>query len=260
MNTKRTIRKLFITAIWILVGGGLVSLLLAANSNKKKQVCSDYTIVVKSKGEKPVIADNEVLQWLRSVAKGNIRQQPVKELDLHSMELLVEKNAWVKDAELWFDNRSVLHVVVEERSPLARVFTTSSGSYYLDEELHRLPLKKGWMIELPVFTGFPDRNKWTKKDSLLGKDIIQLADHISRDEFWKAQIEQVDMDSRGQFDLVTLVGNNIIRLGKVEDLESKFNRLDLFYKKVLSKTGFEKYAAIDVRFKGQIVGQKKANN
>lgn len=256
MNTKRTIRKLFITAIWLLVGGGLVSLLLAANSNKKRQVCRDYSIVVKSKGEKSVIADNEVLQWLRSVAKGNIREQPVKELDLHTMELLVEKNAWVKDAELWFDNRNVLHVVVEERSPLARVFTTSSGSFYLDEELHRLPLKKGWMIELPVFTGFPDRNKWTKKDSLLGKEIIHLSEYISQDEFWQAQIEQVDMDSRGQFDLVTLVGNNIIRLGKAEDLESKFNRLDLFYKKVLSKTGFEKYTAIDVRFKGQIIGVK----
>lgn len=256
MNTKRTIRKLFITAIWLLVGGGLVSLLLAANSNKKRQVCSDYTIVVKGKGEKTVIADSEVLQWLRSVAKGNIRQQPVKELDLHTMEVLVEKNAWVKDAELWFDNRNVLHVVVEERSPLARVFTTSSGSFYLDEELHRLPLKKGWMIELPVFTGFPDHNKWTRKDSLTGKEIIQLSDYIMQDDFWKAQIEQVDMDSRGQFDLVTLVGNNIIRLGKAEDLESKFNRLDLFYKKVLSKTGFEKYAAIDVRFKGQIIGVK----
>lgn len=257
MNTKRAIRKLLIAALWLLVGGGLVSLLLAANSNKKRQVCRDYSIVIKGKGEKPVIADNEVLQWLRSVAKGNIREQPVTELDLHAMELLVEKNAWVKDAELWFDNRNVLHVVVEERSPLARVFTTSSGSFYLDEELHRLPLKKGWMIELPVFTGFPDRQKWTKRDSLSGKEILELSNYISGDEFWKAQIEQVDMDSRGQFDLVTLVGNNIIRLGKAEELESKFNRLNLFYKKVLSKTGFEKYPVIDVRFKGQIVGQKQ---
>ncbi len=260
MAAKKTIRKIIITGIWLAVGGGLVTLLLAANSNKKKQVCADFTIQVKTKAGQPVITSQEVAQWLKTVAKGNIKEQPLSGLDLHAMEIQVEKNAWVKDAEIWVDNRNVLRVSVEERVPLARVFTISSGSFYLDEELKRLPLKTGWTTVLPVFTGFTDHNKWNQKDSVIGQELIKLANFISASEFWNAQVEQIDIDGQGQFELVPLIGNNIIRLGNGEELESKFHRLDLFYQQVLSKTGFEKYAAIDVRFKGQIIGQKKANN
>lgn len=260
MKAKKSIRRILLATIWLAVGGGLLTLLLAANSNKKKQVCTDYTIQIKSRAANPVIGSQEVAQWLRSVARGEIKQQLLSSLDLHAMERQVEKNPWVKDAEIWVDNANVMRVTVEERVPLARVFTTSSGSFYLDEELHRLPLKNGWTTVLPVFTGFTDKNKWNKKDSLLGQDLIRLAQFISGNEFWNAQIEQVEVDSKGQFELVPLVGNNIIRLGNGEELESKFHRLDIFYRQVLSKTGFEKYAMIDVRFKGQVIGQKKANN
>lgn len=260
MGARKTIRRILIATIWMAVGGGLFTLLLAANSNKKKQVCSGYDIQVKSDFESPVIAKTEVLQWIKSVARGGIIDQSLASLDIHAMEELVEKNPWVKDAELWFDNRNRMHVVVEERKPLARMFTTSSGSFYLDADLHRLPLKKGWTAELPVFTSWPDQNKWSRKDSLLGMDVIALAKFIGENPFWSAQVEQIDINEGKQFELIPLVGNNVIRLGDGQDLDSKFNRLDVFYQQVLSKTGFEKYSTIDVRFKGQIIGQKNANN
>ncbi len=34
----------------------------------------------------------------------------------------------------------------------------------------------------------------------------------------------------------------------------------IFYKEVLSKTGFDKYNKVDVRFSGQVVGTKKGNS
>ena len=42
-------------------------------------------------------------------------------------------------------------------------------------------------------------------------------------------------------------------------IEEKFNRLFIFYKEVLSRTGFDKYKTIDVRFAGQVIGSKSEN-
>ncbi|MBL0131954.1 MAG: hypothetical protein IPP43_13305 [Chitinophagaceae bacterium] len=34
----------------------------------------------------------------------------------------MEKNTWIEEAELYFDNRDVMHVTVTEKEPVARVF------------------------------------------------------------------------------------------------------------------------------------------
>ena len=57
------------------------------------------------------------------------------------MENLLEENVWVKDAQLYFDNKDVLHVKVKEREPIARIFTVGGKSFYVDEEEQTMQLK-----------------------------------------------------------------------------------------------------------------------
>jgi cell division septal protein FtsQ len=40
------------------------------------------------------------------------------------MEGVVEKNPWVKNAEMFLDNNQVLQVMIEERQPVARCIHT----------------------------------------------------------------------------------------------------------------------------------------
>lgn len=83
-----------------------------------------------------------------------------------------------------------------------------------------------------------------------------MANFINNDDFWKAQVAQVDVNSEGEFDMMPLVGNHMVKLGNGENVAKKFNRLMVFYKQVLSQAGFNKYRLIDVRFKGQVVASK----
>ena len=50
-----------------------------------------------------------------------------------------------------------------------------------------------------------------------------------------------------------------MKLGSGENIEQKFNRLFIFYKQVLARSGFDKYKTIDVRYTGQVVGGKSEN-
>ena len=58
MNAKTTIRKVLFIAIWLCIGGGMVSLLLAAITKKNNGLCKDYTISIEG-GKNNLFIDNK---------------------------------------------------------------------------------------------------------------------------------------------------------------------------------------------------------
>jgi cell division protein FtsQ len=71
-----------------------------------------------------------------------------------------------------------------------------------------------------------------------------------------AQVAQIDITTDRQFEMIPVVGNHLVKLGNGENINQKFRRLMMFYKQVLSKTGFDKYKVINVQYKGQVVASK----
>src|SRR5258708_36883538 len=95
------------------------------------------------------------------------------------------------------------------------------------------------------------------EDSLVVEDIKHIAQYIQKDSFWVAQVAQVDITPQHTYEMIPVLGNQVIRLGNAENLDGKFKRLFTFYKKVWSKAGFERYEAIDVQYEGQVVGVRR---
>jgi cell division protein FtsQ len=110
---------------------------------------------------------------------------------------------------------------------------------------------------VPLVTNFPGNKKMSPRDSALLKDVKELTTFISKDPFWNAQVAQIDIVGDKNFELIPTIGNHIIRIGSADALEEKLNRLFVFYKNVLSKTGFDHYSVIDVQYKDQVVATQK---
>ena len=251
--------------MWMVIGSGMLVLLIAAMGKQKKNTCRDYVVTIKGNQEENFFLDKtEIVKLLKVAAKGNIKGQSKESFNLLEMESLLEDNVWIKDAQLYFDNKDVLHVSVTEREPVARIFTSSGKTFYIDVDEKGIPLSENLSTKLPVFTNVPDKKDRAKKDSLLIRDIRTTAQFISSNPFWKSQVAQVDLvqsdaDGSWQFEMVPVVGNHIVKLGDGENIDQKFNRLFIFYKEILSRTGFDKYKTIDVRFAGQVIGGKSEN-
>ena len=119
-----------------------------------------------------------------------------------------------------------------------------------------MPLSDKMSIEVPVFSNFPEREFLLEKDKLLLEDIKATAEFILNDPFWMSQVAQINIAGEKNFEMVPLVGNHIVKLGNGEGIEKKFHRLFVFYKEILSKTGFNEYRTIDVQYAGQVVADK----
>ena len=254
MNKKKTIRKAIVIGACLLVSGGITSLLIAANRKEATHYCQRIDIQVKGSSEKLFISQSDIQAQLRKAANGTIINKRIETINVSMLENALEKHQWIRDAELYFDTRDVLHVVVSERAPIARVFAETGTSFYIDSAGKRMPLLPDVSVRVPVVTGFPAAKVLHKADSTVVKEVSSIAQFITTHPFWNAQIAQIDITPAGTFELLPVVGNHVIRIGRAENIDEKLSNLLLFYKQVLRKTGVDKYAVVDVQYKDQVVG------
>jgi len=256
VTTKQIIKKIIFALLTLTACSGLVVLLVAAIGRRNHELCKDYTITIHGTPKNLFINEKDIKKILNSGTNGKIKGEPITDFNLRKLEQLVEVHPWVKDANLYFDNREVLHISIEEREPVARIFTTAGKSFYIDNEGDKMPLSELMSARVPVFTNFPEKKVLSTKDSILLNDIKKTASFILNDSFWMAQTEQIDITEDKSFEMIPTIGNHIVKLGKGDDIDRKFHRLLVFYQQVLSKTSFDKYNVVDVQFTGQVIGSK----
>ena len=249
-------KKILVWVFWLLAGVGMIVLLGAAMQKKDQKQCADVKIEITGVDKHLFIDEKEVLDILN--AAGTVTGKQLSVLNVRAMETVVERNPWVRNAEMFFDNNQVLQVKIEERQPVARVFTLEGSSFYLDSGSLRLPLSDKLSARVPTFTGFPsDKKNLAKPDSALLNNIVKLGQYILADSFWMAQVSQVAITPLSNFELVPVIGDHIVVLGNADDLDKKFKRLYTFYQKAWLQNGINTYEKLDVQYDKQVVAVKK---
>lgn len=260
MSITKNIRKVLFVCLSVIAGAGLIVLIIAAVNARNHQLCEGYEIEIKGNGQKAFFIDKKDVEKVLTANKTiAFKNQPVSSIDLNIVESRIKKEPWVKDAQLFFDNSEVLKVIIEQREPIARIFSSSGGSFYIDSSGKRMPLSDKISTKLPVFTGYPIESKKnrTPADLKLIRDLKNMSIFLLKDPFWMAQISQIDITPSREFEMVPTVGNHIIEFGDGTAHEEKFRKLFVFYKQVLSKSGMDKYERIKVQFDNEIIGVKK---
>jgi cell division protein FtsQ len=257
-NGKYSFTKFLGILVWIILISGTVILLVAAIAKRNNECCTAVKISISGVQNNFFIDKKDVVAILEKTSGGKLEQRQVHAMDLSLMETELQKSMWVKHAELFFDNNNVLEVRITEREPIARIFTSTGASFYIDSSLTKLPLSDKFSPRLPVFTDFPsDAAVLSKADSNLLNDIKTMSEFINANPFWMAQSDQVDIGEQRTFDLIPKLGDQLIHFGNTEDYRQKFNNLLCFYKQVLTKIGWTHYSSISVEYKGQIVAVRK---
>jgi cell division protein FtsQ len=263
MGIKKNIRKVIFICSWLIAGAGVIVLLVAAMNSRNHQVCKGYDIDINGKEKGQWFVDkNDIINVLTQNKTIGIKNKKIESFDLNRLESRLEKEVWIKDAELYFDNTGVLKIKVKEREPVARIFSSMGESFYIDSTGHRLPLSDKMSTDLPVFTGFPNDGKKIKtvSDKKLVRQIKELSLFLLHDPFWMAHVSQIDITPAREFEIIPVVGNHIVEFGDATNKEEKFRRLLIFYKQVLSTTGMDKYNRIKVQYDNQVIGVKDQKN
>ncbi len=250
---------LFIPVVYLIV----LPVYIAVSSNSKP--CGGIEIVIKDSSDYHFVTKRQLLNIVNS-GSARILGRPVKEVLTGEIEGRIYELREVKEAEVYITIDGIMHVFVDQRDPVMRVIPAEGGDYFIDKEgivirkrnlyTPRLHIVGGNVnISQAMLNGVSILDTSIKKSVL--KDIYYLVDVINADDFWSAQIDQIFVDNNNEIDLIPRVGNQLIHLGSIDNLDGKLRNLEAFYDDVLPEVGWNKYSVINLEFKDQIVCKKR---
>ncbi len=105
-----------------------------------------------------------------------------------------------------------------------------------------------------------DRQKKLEKSYEDFAKLLTFVQSVENDVFRRSEVVQIVARTTPggalEVDLVPRSGRHLIRFGRLEDTERKFDKLLRFYRGGLSRIGWEEYRTIDLRYNDQVVCRK----
>lgn len=175
-----------------------------------------------------------------------------EDINLAKLEKKTMQLKQIKHVEAYGDLLGRVHLDVVPYIPFARISGSSIPDCYIDEEGTYFPLSKYHSARVIVLSGSYFNAK-PKLDSDKNKGILELIKQIKVDDFWNAQIAQIDIARSGEIKLVPVLGDQIIEFGHTENVASKLEKLKVFYKQILPVKGWDQFSKVKVQYKNQIV-------
>lgn len=90
--------------------------------------------------------------------------------------------------------------------------------------------------------------------------LLTFVEYVEKDDFWRSEVVQIIARTTPsgalEVDFAPRSGRCIIRFGRLERIDEKFDKLLRFYRSGLSMIGWDAYRTIDVRFRDQVVCRK----
>ncbi len=252
--TVKHIKRIVASVLWVLVAAGCITLLAAAVKNKETKYCNGVDIIITGVNNIFFIDKSDVYAIIKNYGGDSTEKKSLAAIDLKLIEKELKKDVWVKNAELYFDNNNILKVFVEEREPIARIFTIGGNSFYIDSSCMVLPLSAKFSARLPIVTSYVSENKVASKaDSAVLNDIKNISIKIAADTFLMAMIEQIDILPNRNFEMTPKIGKQVIIFGDATDIDLKLSKLKMFYKNIMTLSGWNKYSKINLQYKNQVV-------
>jgi cell division protein FtsQ len=249
---RKLIFLLFCLALFGLIG----TLVAFVSKRQEKRICEKIYITIDNEYNNYFISDREVKSILTQYGTSKLEGLNIKEIDLKRLELRIKSHKFVQDAQVYRDLAGNINIKIKQNRPIARIINPDSEKdVYIDEDGSVLPLSDRFtarVIPITKSENLPAISKGFFQDST-GKSYLALLKYIEKDNFWKAQLAQMHIDAKGKVSFLPQIGNETIEFGKPEDIEQKFKKILIFYRKVLPAMGWDKYRRVNVEFKDQII-------
>lgn len=261
-------RKVLNIALIILaVLGLLVSLGFSVRETERIE-CSGIRVEVDHRQGNFFLTDEDVKRMVLDKGDSLIGKR-LSEIPIAKYERHITADPSVKRAEVFTKLNGTFAVKVYQREPILRVFNSFGESFYIDRDGFLMPTSGNYTARVPVATGFiTDRfdrmqqfNIAELNDSLAQRSVLdelfRLADFVRKDDFWRAQVQQIRVERGREFTIIPTVGDHHILLGKLDNMESKLDKLILFYRKGLNTTGWDQYSQINLKYRNQVICTRK---
>jgi len=239
-----------VLAAWFVVILGFVS------GEADQVICMRIDVVLSDTVDNRFVTDHDIRAMFRSEGL-QLQGYPMNEINTRELERLVEKNAYIRGAEVSTDVSGRMEIRLEQRTPLLRIMPEGKAGFYLDTEGEVLPLSDQFVPHIFLVSGNIEDADGGIAASTQLKEIHRFCSYVSDHPFWSEQIVQLYVNRRGEYELIPRVGAHQILMGSMEQWDKKLRNLKMLYQQGLSAYGWNSYKTINLKYTNQVICTKR---
>lgn len=248
------IRKEIKVAVALVMVSGLIAF---SERQRGGLVCKDITIELDNVHENHFIDEADVMKLVESSGVP-LKGSHLSRLDLRAVEEKIKYDRHIRDAELFTDLKGNLVVNVELRRPIARIIQEDAPDAYIAEDGTIMSVSERYTSRVLLLSG-PYVKKLIDMDNLNtteeGRQMMEMLEYVREDRFWNAQVAQLDIAANGKITIYPQITGQRVEFGKPENIETKFDKLMVFYREILPQRGWTRYQRVNLEFEGQVIAE-----
>jgi cell division protein FtsQ len=248
-------RRLGKILIWMVLAAWFVIIMGFVAGEAEEVVCNRIDVIFSDTLYGGFVRDADIRALFRAEDL-HLQGYPLKDINTRELEELLEKNAYIREAEVSTDISGRMEIFLEQRIPLARIMPMGKKGFYLDTEGEMLPLSDQFVPHIFLVSGHINEPEGEQRDSQLQK-IHEFCSYVSKHPLWSEQIVQLYVNRSGEYEMIPRVGAHQILLGSLDQWERKLRNLELLYKKGFSAYGWNTYGTINLKYTNQVICTKR---
>lgn len=241
------LKKIALILTMFIAGAYIIFALIFLTGNSKDNSCKGIAVFIDD-NEMNILTVEDIETLLR--AKGlNPDDRLIKDISCDKIEKAIESSSLIEECECFKSHRNIVGINVKCKQPIMQIFDKEGREFYIDDKgdiIKGVPTA----LYLPIASGNIDRE-------MARNELLDIALFLQRERFWEEQAEQIFFTAGKEALLVPRIGNHIVEIGKIENLDEKFAKLRKFYEKGLNEIGWNKYSKINIEFKNQVICTKR---
>jgi len=241
-------KKIFTVSFSVIIGVYLLLAITAFNHPiERDMTCRDVQVTIEGNATGGFLTPADICRMLTEQELYPVGKH-LTDVNLRAIEERLEAQELIERVEAYKTQSGNVKISISERVPVMRVMANGQD-YYVDRDGKAL-MNTGYVCNLIIATG-------SISQAYASRVLAPIGRIIMADDFWRNQIEQINVLPDSTVEIVPRVGGHIIYIGQPIGVTKKLERLRKFYRYGLSQAGWNKYSRISVEFNNQIVCKKK---
>ena len=228
------------------------------------RVCTKANISIDDERTGGFIDVQEISKRLKQADMFPLGKQ-MQHINARNIEEMLKRSAFVKTAECYKTEDGQVFISISQLTPVVRVKAENGDDYYLDDKDCIMP-NSAYTSDLVIATGNISR-------TFAVKYLSPLAKAIMANDLWHNLVEQINVLPNADIEIVPRIGDHIVCLGPLPEattkekrqqlindfVNTKFTRLEKFYRYGRSQAGWNKYDYINIEFDNQIICKRHSD-
>ncbi len=235
---------------WFVLVMGFVS------GQSEEVLCNRIEVILDDTLDNCFVTRSDIRTMVES-SGSQLQGYPLSGINTRELEQLIEKNRYIRNAEVSKEISGRLEVRVEQRVPLVRIMPEGDRGFYLDTEGVVLPLSDQFSPLIMLASGHIPYPGPEGESSAKLLEIHSFCSYLSDHPFWSDQVVQLYVNSKGEYELIPRVGAHQILLGSLDEWERKLHNLELLYAQGFSRNGWNSYKTINLKYTNQVICTKR---